>query len=347
MPARRLTRGGDRIKAWVLHRTGDPREVLHVEDVAAAEPTTQELLVATEAAGIMFPDLLLVRGEYQITLPLPSTPGGELVGRVIRQGPGASIPVGTRVMATTSPGNGSFAEQVCVKEAHAQALPDDVPVPEATALPTNYVTAHLALHRRGGLQPGETVVVFGGAGGVGTAAIDLAQAAGARTIGVDTGADRVKICADAGADVTVDASTEDLGRMVQEFTDGRGADLVIDPVGGDLFEAARRFIAFEGRIVVVGFVSGSIPQIKVNQLLLRSFTVMGVNAMVTLFDHPEIHQESRRAVVELLAQGRIRPKIAGIHPFDALPEVLAGLGERRIAGKAVIDVTGDLVAKTA
>jgi NADPH2:quinone reductase len=331
------------MRGWVLHRTGDPREVLSLETVRASEPGQGELLVDVEVAGVMFPDLLLVRGEYQITLPLPSTPGGELIGRVRATGPGVTTPVGTRVMATTTPGRGSFAEQAVVQETHSEPLPEDLSLVPAIALPTNYVTAHLALHRRAKVGPDEVVVVFGGGGGVGSAAIDLARASGARVVGVDLGSDRAKLCEDAGADLAIDASAEDVTRVVREFSDGHGADVVIDPVGGELFESARRFVAFEGRIAVVGFVSGTIPTVKVNQLLLRSFTVMGVNAMVTLNDHPDVHKESRRAVVELLREGRLTPRIGNVTPFEQLPDALAALGERAVAGKALIAVGADLL----
>jgi NADPH2:quinone reductase len=331
------------MRAWVLHRTGDPRDVLSMQTMPTPEPGPGDLLVNVEVAGVMFPDLLLVRGEYQITLPLPSTPGGELIGRVRAAGPGTSTPVGTRVMATTVPGRGSFAQQTVVCELHSEPLPEELPVVPAIALPTNYVTAHLALHRRARLAPGEVVVVFGGGGGVGSAAIDLARAAGASVVGVDLGPERAKRCEDAGADVGIDAAANDVSRVVKEFTDGRGADVVIDPVGGDLFESARRFIAFEGRIVVVGFVSGTIPSVKVNQLILRSFTVMGVNAMVTLWDHPEVHRDSRAAVVELLRQGALTPRMADVTPFERLPEALAALGERAVAGKSVIAIGADVL----
>ncbi len=333
------------MRAWVQHRTGDPREVLTLETCATPSPGPGELLVDVEIAGVIYPDLLIVRGEYQVTAPLPSTPGAELIGRVRSTGPGTKIPVGTRIMATTMPGRGSFAEQAVVSEAHSEPVPDDVPLVPAIALPTNYVTAHLALHRRAQLAAGEVVVVFGGGGGVGTAAIDLARTAGARVVGVDLGAERAKLCEEAGAHLGLDAAAVDLTHTIKEFSDGHGADVVIDPVGGELFEEARRFVAFEGRVVVVGFVSGSIASLKTNQLVHRSFTVMGVNAMITLWEHPEIHQVSRRVVVELLRQGALRPRIAGVSSFEALPDTLVALGERSIPGKGVVDIGADLLVE--
>ena len=195
------------------------------------------------------------------------------------------------------------------------------------------------MHRRAGVQPGEVVVVHGGGGGVGSAAIELARAAGATVIGVDVGSERAKFCEAVGADVGVDSATQNLADVVRDVSNQRGADVVIDMVGGELFEAARRFVAYEGRIVIVGYTSGTIPQLRLNQLVLRSFTVMGVNAMVSLFDHPEVHQEARRSVVELLSNRAIAPRISAVYPFDQVPQALVGLAEQRIPGKAVIEVT--------
>jgi NADPH2:quinone reductase len=322
----------------MLERTGDPREVLQLVDVPEPAIRPDQLLVEVEVAGVMFPDLLLVKGEYQITLPLPSTPGGELVGRVVAAGEDTSTPVGTRVMATTFGAHGSYAQLAPVVESHSQPIPDELAAAEAVALPTNYVTAHLALHRRARVLPGEVVVVHGGGGGVGSAVIELAHVAGATVIGVDIGEDRAKLCEAVGADVGVDSATQDVADVVRDVSNRRGADVVIDMVGGDLFEAARRFMAFEGRIVIVGYTSGTIPQLRLNQLVLRSFTVMGVNAMVSLFEHPHVHEESRRAVVELLAQRAIVPRISAVYPFEHVPDALVGLAEQRIPGKAVIEV---------
>jgi NADPH2:quinone reductase len=333
------------MRAWVLERTGDPREVLKLVDVPTPEIGAGQLLVEVEMAGIMYPDLLLVRGEYQISLPLPSTPGGELVGRVCAAAPGTGIEVGTRVMATTFGAHGSFAQLAPVSASHSQPIPDDLPAPQAVALPTNYVTAHLALHRRAHLRPREVVIVIGGAGGVGSATIELAHAAEAVVVGVDIGAQRAKVCVEVGADVGVDSTRDDLADVVREVSGGRGADVVVDIVGGDLFDVARRLVAFEGRIVIVGYTSGVIPQLRLNQLVLRSFTVMGVNAMVTLFDHPEIHEQSRRAVIDLLAGGAIAPRISVVHPFDQVPHALVELAERQVPGKAVVDVRSVLVSQ--
>lgn len=214
--------------------------------------------------------------------------------------------------------------------------PEDLPGPEATALIGNYVTAHLALHRRARVRAGEVVLVTGAAGGVGTAAIEIAKAAGASVIAADLGQERSSSCADSGADLTVDVSDRGaLTRAVAEFTNGKGADVVVDLVGGELFEVVRKAVAFEGRIVIVGFTGGSIPQIRVNQLLLRSFGVLGVNALTVLEKYPDIHREAREAVVELHVSGQIAPRVVGVFPLESLPETCLAMDARQIQGKAV------------
>jgi NADPH2:quinone reductase len=225
-------------------------------------------------------------------------------------------------------------------EDQCEEIPADLPGPGAVCLIGNYVTAHLALHRRARVQPDEIVVVHGGAGGVGTAAIQVAKAAGATVIAADLGDERAQTCRAAGADIAVDVT--DVSRLsdaVAKVGNGRGADVVIDTVGGDLFEAARRFIAHQGRIVIVGFTSGVIPQLKVNQVLLRNFTVMGVNSLIVLQQYPSIHHDARMAVVDLLARHVIDPPIGAIYPLEELPDATAALTAQKIHGKAVLQLS--------
>jgi NADPH2:quinone reductase len=181
------------------------------------------------------------------------------------------------------------------------------------------------------------VVVLGGAGGVGAAAMELAKVAGAHVIGVDVTPDRARLCEEFGADVGLDSSGDLVG-AVRAATDGHGADVVIDPVGGDLLDQARRFIAYEGRVVVVGFVAGRIPELRVNHLILRTFSVTGVNAMTALYEYPEIHRVASEAVIGDLVSGALRPRIGGVYPLSELADVLEALRERRMPGKAVLAV---------
>jgi NADPH2:quinone reductase len=327
------------MRGWRMTRTGEPADVLELVELPQPAPQPGQLLVEVELAGLSFADLLLIRGDYQITLPLPCVPGSEFVGRVVANGPGTTLPLGTRIIGLVVPPDGAFAEYALALEDQCEAISEDLPGPEAVSLIGNYVTAHLALHRRARLQPGETVVVHGGAGGVGAAAIQVAKAAGATVLAADLGPDRVDTCLAAGADAAVDVTDASaLAPAVDDFTGGHGADVVLDMVGGELFEAARRFIAHEGRLVVVGFTSGVIPTLRVNQVLLRSFAVMGVNAYVVLQQYPKVHREARQAVIRLLAEGLITPPVGATNDLAELVEVSVALTEHRIAGKAVVQV---------
>jgi NADPH:quinone reductase len=328
------------VRAWLMTQAGEPEAVLEWVEVLEPTPGPGELQVSVEYAGLGFPDLLLIRGEYQVPLPLPCVPGSEFVGRVRAAGPETTVEPGTRLLGLCEMGRGSFADVGVAPESYCEPIPEDLPGPGAVCLIGNYVTAHLALHRRAALQPGEVVVVHGAAGGVGTAAIQIAKASGASVIAADVGEDRAESCRSAGADVIVDVT--DVSRLtdaVNEHTDGRGADVVLDMVGGDLFEAARRFIAPEGRIVIVGFTSGTIPHIRLNQVLLRNFGVMGVNALTVLREYPLVHREARRAVVELLARKAVDPPIAGIYPLEDLLDVASALYNRKLLGKPVLKVS--------
>lgn len=323
--------------AWRLTHTGDPRHVLESVTLPPPKPRRNQLAIDVQFAGASFADLLLIRGEYQVSLPLPCVPGSEMVGVVREAGPETNIAPGTRVLGLANPPTGAFASTCLAIEDQCEPIPDDLPGAEAVALVGNYVTAHLALVRRARVRAGETVVVYGAAGGVGSAAVQIAKALGATVIGADLGGDRAALCKEFGADMAVDATDPaEMTHFVREATGGRGADVVIDPVGGQLFEAARRFVAYEGRVVVVGFTSGSIPNLRVNHLILKTFAVLGVNALTALEDYPEVHREARQAVVRLLASGAVKPAIGGIYPFDRLPDAFADMADKKVSGKAVV-----------
>jgi NADPH2:quinone reductase len=275
-----------------------------------------------------------VQGLYQITQPIGTPPGQEFAGRVVVGGAETTIKPGTRIMGISDIGEGALAEYVVVREAAACPVPEDMPAAVAATLSANYVTAYLALHTRAKVQPGEVVVVNGGAGGVGSAATQLAVAAGARVIATDLGQSRVQLCMDFGAHAAVDPSETNLVAAVEEFSAGHGADVVIDTVGGDVFHACRRCIASEGRIVVVGFTSGKIPELKLNTLILRNFTVMGVNG----FFYPDDFVPLMREVIELWQQGKVTPPVEAEHAFEEVPAVFQRLAEGKVRGRVVIRV---------
>jgi NADPH:quinone reductase len=331
------------MRAWRLDHTGEPRDVLSLEEVADLDPGPGELVVEVEAAGVTMPDLLQIQGLHQLALLLPSTPGSEVAGQVRAVGAGCSTTVGTRVVGLALAPSGAYAEQAIMRESSAAVVPPSVASVRAAALPTNYVTAHLAMHTRAEVRAGEYVLVLGGAGGVGTAAIQVARAAGARVLASDLGARQAQLCRDLGAECVIDAANESpsLRDAVMEFTEGHGADVVIDTVGGDAFDQARRCVAFEGRLVVVGFSSGRIPELKVNRLILGNFSVLGVNAATYHLEHPAVFTQICETIVAQCESGFFVPVTEVTETLEGLIDALGRLSRREVVGKAVLDLRAD------
>lgn len=328
------------MKGWLIHETGEPREHFRFGDIEEVAPGEGEVSVDVEKVGLSFPDLLLVRGGHQISLPLPCSPCSEIVGRISRVGANVSMSVGDRVMGLANPSFGALRQRTLASERDLSPLGSTGSLVQAAALPCNYVTAHLALHRRARLQAGEVVVIHGASGGVGSAALQLALAAQAKVIASDLGEEKTAFCRRLGAHLAVDISMGPaaLTAAVKSFTKGQGADLVIDMVGGDQFDESRRYIASEGRIVIVGFMGGRIAELRTNQLLLKNYTAMGLNAALYLQAYPDIHREARMAVIKLLAEGKIDPVIQGEYPFDKVLDAFELLARGAVMGKVVIDV---------
>jgi NADPH2:quinone reductase len=324
------------MRAWRAHELGEAADVLHLDDVVMPAPGQGEVLIEVEAAGLNFPDVLLLRGQYQERPPLPFTPGLEVAGRVVASGPGSKIPVGQRVVAIASPPRGGLAERVCVAAADVLPLPDGMPSPTAAAMLITYQTGYLALHRRALLRPGETLLVHGGAGGVGSAAIQLGCAAGARVIATASGAERAAVCRRLGADIAVDGTAADFVEVVKEVTRGRGADVVYDPVGGDVFDRSRRCVAFEGRILVIGFAGGRIPDVPTNHVLIKNYAVVGVHWGLYRRVLPHVVPDIHEHLVDLHREGLIDPLIGAELSFEEAPEGISMLAERRALGKIVV-----------
>src|SRR3979490_2683791 len=247
------------MKAWMVRNWGPP-EAMTFEDIDEGTPAGDRMRVRVEAAGVNFFEGLLVEGNYQVRPELPFVPGVEGAGVVTSCPSGSGFRPGQRVTFFTDIGRGSYAELADVMPIAAVPIPDAMPAEEGAGLLTTYLSAHFRLHRRAQLRPGETLLVHAGAGGVGSAAIELAKAAGARVIATAGSAPKVALCRELGADLAIDYRTDAFVDGVKAFTDGRGADVVYDPVGGDVFDRSTKCIAFEGRIVVVGFTSGRIPE---------------------------------------------------------------------------------------
>ncbi|MCV2489155.1 NADPH:quinone oxidoreductase family protein [Geodermatophilus sp. YIM 151500] len=316
------------MRAWRVHELGEPSKVLSLDDVERPQPGEGQVLVKVRAAALNFPDLLMAMGTYQERPPLPYTPGIELCGEI--EG------TGQRVIGTPSGGWGAFAEYALMDADYAFPVPDGMSDEKAAALHLTYQTGYVGLHRRANLQAGEWLLVHAGAGGVGTAAIQLGKAAGAHVIATAGGPRKVDVCRALGADHVIDYTTDDFVPVVKEVTGGHGADVVYDPVGGDVFDKSRRCIAFEGRLVVVGFTSGRIPEAPANHVLVKNYSVVGLHwGLYRKMDPARfgmVHEELSRLVVD----GHIDPVIGEARPLAEAPQALQSLADRGTVGKVVL-----------
>ena len=291
------------------------------------------------AASLNFPDVLLCRGEYQVKPALPFTPGAEVSGTVTALGDGADPGLlGRRVIALPRSGSGGFTEQTVAYQAGIFAIPDSLDDVKAAALLVTYQTGHVALHRRAAIQPGETLLVHAGAGGVGSAAIQLGLAAGARVFATAGGPEKVQVCRDLGAELVIDYRAEDFVDPVKAATDGRGADVIYDPVGGDTFDRSRKCIAFEGRILVIGFTGGRFADAPTNHILIKNYAVVGVHWGLYNLNEPRVILDAHDDLMRLHAGGAIDPLVSRVIDLDEVPAALASLATRGTYGKVVARV---------
>ncbi len=322
------------MRSWRVHELGVPREVLKLEEVEDPSPGPGEVVVEVEAAALNFFDILLCRGEYQERPELPFTPGAEVAGRISEIENSVEFRVGQRVIAAPFP-SGGYAERVKVSASSIFPIPDTMPFESAAAMHTTYQTAHFAFHRRANLQEGEVVLVHAGAGGVGSAAIQIAKAARARVFATAGGAEKVETCRRLGAEVAIDYREDNFIEAVKEATEERGADVIFDPVGGDVFDASRRCVAFEGRIVVIGFAGGRIAEAPTNHLLVKNYSVVGLHWGLYRKMMPHLLRETHEELLRLYEAGEIDPLIQEVVPFEEVPEALDLLGSRGTRGKLV------------
>lgn len=307
---------------------------MRVAEVAEPEAGGR-VLIEVHAAGVAYPDLLLSQGRYQFKPELPFVPGTEVAG-VVKAAPGRSgFKPGDRVVAATL--TGGYAEQVAVSPPLVAPLPAGLDFGEGAALVCNYHTAHFALVRRGRLLPGETVVVLGAAGGVGTASIQVAKGLGARTIAVVHRKGAEDFLEKLGADEVVTAEPAWHNR-IKELTDGHGADVVVDPVGGDAFAEGLRSLAPEGRILVVGFAGGGIPTLEVNRLLLRNVSAIGVAWGALLAGELGLFAETATALDAMVSAGVIKPPVAVRYPLAEGAKALQDLADGKVLGKAILTI---------
>ena len=305
-----------------------------LREVARPEPGPGDLRLKVAACGLNFADLLMVKGQYQERPALPFTLGMEISGTVEALGPGVAGPaVGSRVAAFA--GSGGLAEAACVPAARCVALPEAMSFAEAAAFQVAYGTSHVALDHRAHLQPGETLLVLGAAGGVGLTAVEIGKLIGARVIACARGADKLKVAAAAGADHLIDSSVEDLRDAVKALG---GADVVYDPVGGGQFMAALRATRPEGRILTIGFASGETPQVPANLLLVKNISVIGLYWGSYATFRPQVLTDSLGRLFAWYAEGRLHPHVSHTLPLDRTDEGLALLRDRKSTGKVVITI---------
>ena len=316
------------MRALQVHELEGPRALRLVDD--APEPNRGDgVLIDVHAAGVAFPDVLLSRGLYQLKPDPPFTPGSEVAGTVV--GGGDAFTPGERVMAFTF---GGFAERAVAGAAMTFPLPDGWSFEDGAAFVMNYHTSHFALHRRGRMRDDDTVIVHGAGGGVGSAAVQIARAGGARTIAVVSSDAKEDVARRAGAHEVV--RTQGWLDAVRELTGGRGADLVLDPVGGERFTDSVRALAPEGRVLVVGFAEGEIPTLKVNRLLLRNADVVGVAWGSFVGDRPDLTAQIQAELEQLAATGAVSPILDATYPLEDGAEAVARLEERGALGKVVL-----------
>ncbi|MFE1234835.1 NADPH:quinone oxidoreductase family protein [Streptomyces sp. NPDC059442] len=315
------------MQAWRVHDNGEPGEVMQCDEVDRPTPGEGQILLKVRAANINFPDALLCRGQYQVRPPLPFTPGVEIC---------ADTEDGRRVIATPVLPHGGLAEYALADASAVLPAPDALDDAESAALHIGYQTGWFGLHRRAGLQEGETLLVHAAAGGVGSAAVQLGKAAGATVIGVVGGPEKAAVARELGCDVVVDRHAEDVVAAVKEATGGRGADVIYDPVGGAAYAQSAKLVAFEGRIVVVGFASGTIPSPALNHALVKNYSIVGLHWGLYNLKDPAAILRCHETLTGLAAKGLIRPLVSERVPFAAAADAVQRVADGTTTGRLVV-----------
>jgi NADPH2:quinone reductase len=317
----------------IIARDFAPLDKLDYADWPEPEASGSNVVIDSEAIGVNYPDGLLVQGLYQVRPSVPFIPGMEVVGRISAAGPDVkSHRIGDRVAAILT--MGSYAEKVVASEATLMPLPTDMDAGDACALLCGYGTSHYALKQRGELKPGETLCVLGAAGATGLAAVQIGKAMGAKVIGVASSPEKREIATKAGADIVV--GYENLKETLKELTGGKGVDVAFDPVGGETFDALARSMAWKGRLLVIGFTSGSIPKFPVNLALVKGFAVVGVYWGAFIEKERAVYAENVRELLDWYQAGKLKPVIEGVYPLADAAIVLARLLGRGAAGKLIL-----------
>lgn len=321
----------------ILCKEYGPADTLVIEDTKSPEAKGSGVKVRVRAAGLNFPDTLIIEGKYQIKPNMPFSPGGEMSGEVLAVGEKVTrFKAGDRVMGLT--GYGAFAEEVVVAEANLLPVPESMSDEEAAAFTMVYGTSYHALKQRANIRPGETLLVLGASGGVGLATVELGKAMGAHVIAAASSADKLEVAKQAGADEVINYADEPLKDTIKKLTNNRGVDVVYDPVGGDFTEQALRGMAWNGRHLIVGFAAGDIPKIPANLTLLKGCAVMGVFWGAFTQKEPEASAQNMKDLFKLYSEGKIKPRISEVFAFEDYAQALNALTERRAKGKIVLKI---------
>ncbi|MYW69706.1 zinc-binding dehydrogenase [Streptomyces sp. SID8379] len=315
------------MQAWQVHENGEPSEVMRLAEVDRPVPGEGQVLLKVRAAAINFPDALLCRGLYQVKPPLPFTPGVEICGETED---------GRRVIANPALPHGGFAEYVVADARALLPAPEALDDAETAALHIAYQTGWFGLHQRARIEAGETLLVHAAAGGVGSAAVQLGKAAGAKVIGVVGGPEKAKVAQELGCDVVVDRRSEDVIAAVKEATGGRGADVVYDPVGGEAYAQSAKTVAFEGRIIVVGFASGTIPSPALNHALVKNYSIMGLHWGLYAQKNPKLIPHCHERLTELAARGAIKPLVSDRVDLADAPAAVQRVADGVTTGRVVV-----------
>ena len=326
------------MKAIVCKAYGPPDSLRFEEVGDAPVPGSGQVLIRVVAAGVNFLDTLIIEGKYQVKPPTPFSPGAEIAGVIAAIGAGVSgFSIGDRVLAVT--GHGGFAQYVAVDVlGRVLRLPDTMDFATAAGFGIAYGTSLYALRERGHLRPGETLLVLGAGGGVGITACEIGAVLGARVIAAASTAEKLASAVRAGASVTINYREESIKSRIKALTGGEGVDVLYDPVGGDLFDEAMRLVGWNGRIVVVGFASGRIPQLPANLLLLKGISAIGIRLGGFRDREPGAHQAMFEDLFRWHAEGKLHPRITVTAPLEQAARVLAAVAQRQVQGKAVLTV---------
>jgi NADPH:quinone reductase len=327
------------MRAWRVNELGHPSTALTLEDVPSPEPPAGQVRIRVEATNVNFADILVCQGIYQDRPGVPLTPGTESCGVIQAVGAGVDLAIGTRVAGMTNMKHGGYAEEALLKAETVLEMPDDLDACDATVLYSTFQTAHVGLFHRGQLEADQWVLVLGASSGVGAAAVQLAAQRGAHVIATAGGADKQAHCRSLGAEITVDSTADDavdaLYAAVMEATDGAGVAVAFDPVGGPLGDVTRRLMAFEGRLVVIGFASGTIPSYPANHVLVKNYTVLGMAWAEYTTRRRTVIEEAHADILGLYREGRIRTDVTSL-PLTDVPVALASLEARTVTGRLAI-----------